>query len=80
MKKKFMTAEEALNMSNESSVMDDIIMEIKRKASKGGKSVTYQILNENDILLLNELGYVVKEEYDRFKDHVYSISWYASNS
>lgn len=80
MRKNFMTAEEALNMSNESSVMDDIMMEIKKEALIGGKSISYQILNDNDIPLLQELGYMVREEYDKFKNHVYSISWDVSDN
>lgn len=80
MKKELITAEEALKISDEYSVIDNIMMEIKKEALTGGKSISSRILNENDILLLQELGYMVKEVPDRYRNHVYSISWDVSDN
>ena len=79
MKEKLITAAEALKVSKESSVINEIMAEIKKAASTGGKSIEFQILNEKDIALLQDLGYVVKEEFHKIYNYYYSVSWSASD-
>ncbi|WP_044269579.1 hypothetical protein [Bacteroides timonensis] len=74
----YITAADALEISNNDSVIDNIMVEIRKEALKGGKHIIYVIIRESDILLLRELGYRVIE--DRKRKDVYSVSWDGNNN
>lgn len=78
MKKNFMKAEDALAISKNESVIDNIMFEIRKEALRGGMYISYVIIRESDILLLRELGYRVVQ--DRKRKEVYSVSWDGNNN
>lgn len=73
MKEKFITAAEALQMSNKASVMEKIMKTIVNTSKKGSKNITCIIHSDKDLGKLRELGYYVSES-EHYKDY-YKVSW-----
>lgn len=73
----YITAADALEISKNESVIDNIMFEIRKEALRGGMYISYVIIRENDILLLRKLGYRVVQ--DRKRKDVYSVSWDGDN-